>query len=169
MLVLSFAGAALVGCGSAPSVGSATSSSSLAVSEISATTSSSAKNGGTANPAASSATVKEDSSYSDKDSVALYIHTYGHLPPNYISKTKARKAGWDSEKGNLWDVLPGKSIGGSEFYNDEGALPEASGRRWTECDIGYDGGFRGPERIVFSNDGLIYYTADHYKTFERLY
>ena len=101
--------------------------------------------------------------------MAFYIHTYGHLPSNYISKTKARKAGWDSTKGNLWDVLPGMSIGGSEFYNDDGQLPDANGRRWTECDIDYSGGFRNAKRIVFSNDGLIYYTDDHYKTFERLY
>ena len=113
--------------------------------------------------------IKESGEYSDKDSVAFYIHTYGHLPSNYISKTKARKAGWDSTKGNLWDVLPGMSIGGSEFYNDDGQLPDANGRRWTECDIDYSGGFRNAKRIVFSNDGLIYYTDDHYKTFERLY
>ena len=119
--------------------------------------------------AASSAGVTEDGEYTDKESVALYIHLYGHLPPNFISKTKARQAGWVSTEGNLDEVLPGKSIGGSEFYNDDGQLPEARGRRWTECDIGYQGGFRGSERIVFSNDGLVYYTPDHYSTFERLY
>lgn len=113
--------------------------------------------------------VTEDGKYSDKDSVALYIHTYGHLPSNYISKTKARKAGWVSTKGNLWDVLPGMSIGGSEYYNDDGQLPDKAGRRWTECDIDFDGGYRNAKRIVFSNDGLIYYTNDHYKTFEQLY
>ena len=113
--------------------------------------------------------MEENGEYSDKDHVALYIHTYGKLPSNYISKTKARKAGWVSSKGNLWDVLPGKSIGGSRFYNDDGALPDASGRDWTECDIEYEGGFRGAKRIVFSNDGLIFYTDDHYKTFQQLY
>jgi guanyl-specific ribonuclease Sa len=66
-------------------------------------------------------------------------------------------------------VCPGKSIGGSEYYNDDGRLPEASGRTWTECDIDYAGGYRGAERIIFSNDGLVYYTGDHYQTFERLY
>ena len=66
-------------------------------------------------------------------------------------------------------MLPGKSIGGSRFYNDDGALPDASGRDWTECDIDYEGGFRGAKRIVFSNDGLIFYTDDHYKTFQQLY
>jgi guanyl-specific ribonuclease Sa len=114
-------------------------------------------------------TVREDGQYSDKDSVARYIHEFGHLPSNYISKTKARKAGWVDEEGNLWDVLPGKSIGGSDFYNDEGQLPDAKGRRWTECDIDYQGGFRNAKRIVFSNDGLVFYTNDHYRTFEQMY
>ena len=97
------------------------------------------------------------------------MHTYGHLPSNFISKTKARKAGWVNTEGNLWDVLPGKSIGGSEYHNDDGQLPDARGRTWTECDIDYQGGYRGEKRLVFSNDGLIYYTPDHYETFERLY
>ena len=113
--------------------------------------------------------VREDGSYSDRDSVALYIHLYGHLPSNYISKSKARAAGWVNTEGNLWDVLPGKSIGGSEFYNDDGLLPDARGRRWTECDIDYEGGFRNAKRIVYSNDGLVFYTDDHYQSFEQLY
>ena len=113
--------------------------------------------------------VSEDSSYITKDEVAAYIHEFGHLPPNFISKTKARKAGWVSSEGNLQEVCPGMSIGGSVFYNDDGLLPDAKGRTWIECDINYEGGFRGAERIVFSNDGLVYYTGDHYKTFEQLY
>ncbi len=112
--------------------------------------------------------IDENGSYTSKDEVALYIHTYGHLPPNYVSKTKARKAGWVANEGNLWDVLPGMSIGGSEFYNDEGLLPDAPGRTWTECDINYQGGYRGAERIVFSDDGLIFYTDDHYETFTEI-
>ena len=113
--------------------------------------------------------IEEGGSYTDKDDVALYIHTYGRLPGNFVSKTKAQKAGWNASEGNLDEVLPGKSIGGGHFYNDDGLLPDAKGRTWTECDIGYRGGHRGPERIVFSNDGLIYYTSDHYASFERLY
>ena len=116
-----------------------------------------------------SLTVDEDGTYTSKDEVALYIHTYGHLPSNFISKTKAKKAGWVSSEGNLDEVCPGMSIGGSRFYNDDGLLPEADGRTWTECDINYHGGYRGPERTVFSNDGLIFYTANHYETFEQLY
>jgi len=114
-------------------------------------------------------TVDKNGTYTDKDHVALYIHTYGTVPSNYISKNKARKAGWINTKGNLWDVLPGKSIGGGGFYNDDHMLPDAPDREWFECDIDYEGGFRNAKRIVFSNDGLIYYTDDHYKTFQRLY
>ena len=120
-------------------------------------------------PGAHDVTVVESGEYTDKDSVAEYVHLYGHLPGNYVSKTKARNAGWVNTEGNLWDVLPGKSIGGSEFYDDDDQLPDAPGRRWTECDIDYTGGYRNSKRLVFSNDGLIYFTNDHYKTFERLY
>ena len=121
-------------------------------------------------------TVEEDGEYSDKEHVALYIHTYGHLPSNYITKNDARAAGWDSGAGNLVSVLPGRSIGGDKFGNYEGLLPEAKGRKYYECDINYNPEgktsgrvTRGPERIIFSNDGLIFYTADHYETFEQLY
>ena len=114
-------------------------------------------------------TVEENGNYTSKDDVALYIHTYGKLPVNYITKAQAQEMGWDPEKGNLSDVLPGMSIGGSAFGNYEGNLPRASGRRYFECDIDYDGGYRGPKRLIYSNDGLVFYTEDHYKTFEQLY
>lgn len=114
-------------------------------------------------------TVERNGEYTDKDHVALYIHTYGTVPSNYVSKSKAKKAGWVNTKGNLWDVLPGKSIGGGGFYNDDHMLPDAPGREWFECDIDYQGGYRNAKRIVYSNDGLIYYTDDHYDSFQRLY
>lgn len=113
--------------------------------------------------------VEHGSSYTSKKEVAAYLHEYGELPPNFISKTKAKKAGWVPSEGNLDEVCPGMSIGGSVFYDDDGKLPDAEGRTWHECDIDYDGGMRGPERIVWSTDGLIYYTPDHYETFEQLY
>ncbi|MDO5117331.1 MAG: ribonuclease domain-containing protein [Eggerthellaceae bacterium] len=113
--------------------------------------------------------VVESGTYTSKDEVALYIHQFGHVPSNYITKTQARKRGWDQEKGNLWDVLPGMSIGGGGFSNDDGMMPDAPGREWFEVDIDYEGGYRNAKRIVYSNDGLIYYTDDHYETFERLY
>ena len=108
--------------------------------------------------------ISEDGIYDTKDEVALYINTYGHLPNNYITKAEAKKAGWPGE--NLEKYCPGKCIGGTHFGNYEGLLPEADGREYTECDINTLGkDSRGAERIVFSNDGLIYYTGDHYQSF----
>ncbi len=111
----------------------------------------------------------ESGSYTSMEEVADYIHAYGKLPQNFITKNEAQDLGWESSKGNLWDVAPGMSIGGDRFGNYEGLLPEANGRTWTECDIGYEGGYRDDRRIVFSNDGLIYYTDDHYESFTQLY
>lgn len=113
--------------------------------------------------------VTEDGSYTTRDEVALYLHTFGRLPGNYITKKEAEKLGWDNKKGNLWEVAPGKSIGGSHFGNYEKLLPEKKGRKYYECDINYEGKYRGAERIIYSDDGLIFYTGDHYKTFEQLY
>ena len=115
------------------------------------------------------ASLSEDGSYTAKDEVALYIHLYGKLPSNFITKKEARDLGWESSKGNLNKVAPGKSIGGDKFGNREGNLPKGSGIKYYECDIGYTGGRRGAERIVYSNKGKIYYTNDHYATFEELY
>lgn len=110
----------------------------------------------------------EDGVYTTKDDVALYIHLYGHLPDNFITKDEAQDLGWSG--GSLEPYAPGKSIGGSHFGNYEGLLPEADGRSYTECDINTMGAdSRGAERIVFSNDGLIYYTNDHYESFTLLY
>ena len=112
--------------------------------------------------------IDEDGVYTSKEDVALYIHTYGHLPQNFISKKQAQSLGW--EGGSLEPYAPGKCIGGSHFGNYEGILPEKDGRTYTECDIDTLGASkRGAKRIVFSNDGLIYYTEDHYETFELLY
>lgn len=114
------------------------------------------------------AAIDEDGSYTSKEDVALYIHTYGHLPGNFITKKEAQALGWSG--GSLEPYAPGKCIGGSHFGNYEGLLPEAEGRSYTECDIDTLGaGSRGTQRIVFSNDGLIYYTGDHYESFELLY
>ena len=109
-----------------------------------------------------------DGSYTTKEDVALYIHLYGQLPGNFMTKNEARDLGW--EGGGLESYAPGMCIGGDRFGNYEGLLPDADGRRWTECDIDTLGAkSRGAKRIVFSNDGLIYYTEDHYETFELLY
>ena len=115
------------------------------------------------------AEVEEDGTYTSKEEVAAYLHLYGHLPDNYITKSKAKKLGWVSSEGNLGKVAPGKSMGGDRFGNYEQLLPEKKGREYFECDIDFTGGRRNAKRIIYSSDGLIYYTEDHYKTFELLY
>ncbi len=119
--------------------------------------------------AADSLEISEDGTYTSREEVALYLHTYGHLPDNYITKKEAKALGWVSSEGNLWEVAPGKSIGGDYFGNYEGNLPEVKGRTYYECDIDTDGHYRGAKRIIYSDDGYIYYTGDHYGTFEELY
>ncbi len=122
----------------------------------------------TAAPRATASPVSEDGAYFDKDRVALYIHLYGRLPSNFINKDEARKLGW--EGGSVEKFAPGRAIGGDHFGNYEGVLPDKQGRRYTECDIDTRGASsRGAKRIVFSNDGLVYYSSDHYETFTLLY
>lgn len=113
--------------------------------------------------------IVEDGHYTAPQDVADYLYEFGHLPDNFITKNEARELGWDSQGGNLDEVAPGMSIGGDTFGNREGLLPKEKGRKYYECDVNYEGGYRGGERIVYSNDGLIFYTADHYKSFEQLY
>ena len=103
------------------------------------------------------------------EDVAAYLHSYGELPPNYFTKAEAKKLGWDADKGNLWEIEPGACIGGDRFGNREGRLPAPPEGGWYECDVEYDGGYRGAQRLIYALDGTVYYTADHYNSFERLY
>lgn len=104
-----------------------------------------------------------------KEAVAAYIHANGCLPDFYMTKDEAEAAyGW--EGGPLDELAPGMAIGGDPFGNYENSLPATQGRSYWECDIDTIGADdRGTKRIVYSNDGLVYYTEDHYESFERLY
>lgn len=102
------------------------------------------------------------------EEVVLYISQEGRLPESFLTKKQAQELGWVAAQGNLWELAPGKSIGGDRFYNREGLLPEKEGRLYYECDIDYSGGRRGAKRLVYSNDGLFFYTDDHYKTFREI-
>ncbi|GGG65443.1 ribonuclease domain-containing protein [Paenibacillus radicis (ex Gao et al. 2016)] len=97
--------------------------------------------------------------------VSDYIRQHHKLPDNFITKKEAEQLGWVASKGNLNQVAPGKSIGGDRFGNREGLLPKEKNRIWYEADINYKKGTRGADRILYSNDGLIYMTTDHYKSF----
>lgn len=102
------------------------------------------------------------------EDVSLYLHTYDHLPDNYITKQEARDLGWTG--GSVERYAPGCAIGGDRFGNREGLLPSEKGRTYYECDIDTIGETsRGAKRIIFSSDGLIYYTEDHYESFTLLY
>lgn len=116
----------------------------------------------------SPAALDEGGEYTSAEDVALYLHLYAHLPQNFITKKDARALGWNS--GGLDDYADGKCIGGDRFGNYEGLLPDAPGREYHECDIDtLHAASRGAKRIVYSNDGLIYYTEDHYESFILLY
>ncbi len=112
--------------------------------------------------------IAEDGVYTSASDVAEYINTYGKLPGNFITKKEAGKLGW--EGGSLEPYAPGMCIGGDYFGNYEGLLPDKPGREYHECDIDTLGkSKRGAKRIIYSNDGLIYYTGDHYESFTLLY
>jgi len=99
--------------------------------------------------------------------VVPYVKKNGRLPAYYITKQEARQQGWIAAEGNLCEVLPGRAIGGDHFSNREKTLPAKSGRKWFEADINYHCGRRNADRLLFSNDGLVFVTKDHYKTFEE--
>ena len=105
----------------------------------------------------------------EPQAIADYLFEHGKLPENFITKEEAQDLGWDSSRNYVSDVAPGKSIGGDRFGNYEGQLPKAKGRKFFECDANYTGGKRGAERIVYSSDGRVWYTKDHYGTFEELF
>lgn len=112
--------------------------------------------------------IDEDGWYYSKKDVSLYLYTYGKLPENFITKAEAQDLGWTG--GSVENYKEGAAIGGDKFGNREGLLPKKNGRQYYECDIDTNGrGSRGTRRIVFSNDGLIYYTDDHYESFVLLY
>ena len=117
---------------------------------------------------AGQAKIVKDGEYNSKEDVAAYIRLFkGALPRNFITKSSARALGWKG--GPLEPYAPGKSIGGDRFGNYEQRLPRLTDGFYKECDIDTRGRPRGAKRLVFTQDGLrIYYTGDHYKTFEEL-
>ena len=118
------------------------------------------------NPDVNSKNQLADEPCISRECVSAHIRRTGTLPQNFITKKQAGELGWQG--GDLWRYARGKSIGGDRFGNFERRLPDKKGRTWRECDIEYRGGARGAKRLIFSNDGLIFYTADHYESFERV-
>lgn len=103
-----------------------------------------------------------------RDGADWWLKYNGILPDYYITLKDAKSFGYRPLLGNLADILPGKMITKGIYKNKNGHLPSVSGRIWYEADINYDGGYRGDERIVYSNDGLVFVTYNHYLTFEEI-
>lgn len=102
------------------------------------------------------------------DGADAWLMYRNKLPDYYVTKEEAKAQGYRRNKNNLADVLPGYMIGGDEFLNDNGKLPTEPDRRWYEADIDYTYGKRNIKRVLFSNDGLIFITKDHYQTFYEI-
>ena len=99
------------------------------------------------------------------DGADWHLKYNGRLPEYYISKTDAQNLGWNKNNKKLSDVAPGYMMYGEVYRNKNYHLPNKKGRIWYEADIDYESGHRNTKRIVFSNDGLIFITYDHYQTF----
>ncbi|MFG1172557.1 ribonuclease domain-containing protein [Erwiniaceae bacterium CAU 1747] len=120
-------------------------------------------------PRSSDAAQNDDiSELTQQNRVANYLRQHQRLPDYYIRKSEARRQGWDPSRGNLCHVLPGKAIGGDRFSNREGGLPDKAGRKWFEADVNYQCGRRGSDRMLWSSDGMIYVTRDHYRHFQQV-
>ncbi len=112
--------------------------------------------------------LREDGAYTTAQEVCNYLDAYGQLPPNFITKEEAKELGWNSKAGNLREIAPDKSIGGDHYGDYEKQLPHKKGRKYFECDIEYEGGHRNAKRLIYSSDGLYFYTEDHYESFTQL-
>lgn len=108
---------------------------------------------------------KDISELTNETMVINYVKSHHELPDYYITKAEARQQGWQPSQGNLCDVLPGKAIGGDHFSNREKKFPK--GEQYFEADVNYNCGNRGADRIVFTKNGDVWLTHDHYKTFEK--
>jgi hypothetical protein len=91
----------------------------------------------------------------------------GKLPDRWITKAEAERRGWHPGD-DLCRAARGKAIGGDRFGNYERRLPEANGRQWREADLDYACGRRGAKRLLWSSDGMIYVTVDHYANFREV-
>jgi hypothetical protein len=103
-----------------------------------------------------------------KEGADYWLKWHKTIPDYYITKEDAKALGWKAILGNLADVAPDKMIGGDIYQNRNGHLPQAPGRIWYEADINFTDGYRTRHRILYSNDGLIFVTYDHYETFVEI-
>lgn len=117
------------------------------------------------NTRGSSADQQSIEQLTEEKTVISYVKQQHRLPDYYITKNEARKEGWNPSKGNLCEVLPGRAIGGDKFSNREKRLPD--GEKYFEADVNYQCGGRNADRIIFTKEGDVYLTKNHYKSFEK--
>jgi len=117
--------------------------------------------------------ISETGKYTAKDSVAAYIYLFHKLPSNYVNKATGQTL-YENKTGNefsKWNFNPwtslGVMIGGDIYNNNEGLLP--SGNSYRECDVDYHDSSRGTKRLIYTLNGLVYYTANHYESFAKVY
>ena len=112
---------------------------------------------------------KEPGPEEEAQRLADYIFEHGELPDNFVTKKEAQAMGWHTKYRYVGDIRPGLCIGGDYFGNYEGNLPVVKGRKYYEADCFYQGGPRNEYRIIYSTDGHVWYTGDHYTTFTELF
>lgn len=109
--------------------------------------------------------IQEIDELTEESKVINYVKAHHELPDYYLTKAEARRKGWVASEGNLCKVLPGKAIGGDKFSNREKTLPK--GNQYFEADVNYTCGRRNADRIVFTKQGEVWLTHDHYKAFQQ--
>ncbi|WP_276526768.1 ribonuclease domain-containing protein, partial [Lonsdalea britannica] len=121
-----------------------------------------------ANNAASYAGLKMDLKTTEAaNEVVESLRSTGQLPQNYVNKAQATANGWKPGKA-LNNTNPDGQLGGDIFENSTNLLPSVPGRVWQEADIGLKNTMSRSNqpgtRLLYSNDGLLYITTDHYET-----
>ena len=102
------------------------------------------------------------------DGADFWLKYKGVLPNYYVSRFEAKAKGWNPKLLNFSKACPEQMLAGGIYRNDDGHLPEKTGRIWHEADINYKYGRRNSQRVLYSNDGLIFVTYDHYYTFHEI-
>lgn len=96
-----------------------------------------------------------------------YLIEYGQLPNNFI--TKGSQETWMVRR-QFRTLRPRQMYWRRLFWQLRKSSPVVSGRTYHECDIDtLNAKSRGAKRIIYSDDGQIYYTDNHYKSFTLLY
>ena len=108
-----------------------------------------------------------EAGYATKDGqygADYWIKYVASLPKYYITKDELIALGWKQGKSPA-KFAPGKMATMGIYRNDDNHLPQIPGRIWYEADINYYSGRRNGHRLLWSNDGLLFVTYDHYETF----